>query len=131
MGTTKKVKYMVANGTDYDMYAFETTSDQIKEGVLTTESQLSNGTDTQLVSAKLIRDVLNKKANQADISNWAKQPTKPKYTASEVGAIPDTTKIPSKTSDLQNDRGFLTESQVNNLIDEKLTGVETLLGGGF
>ena len=69
MGTTKKVKYMVANGTDYDMYAFETTSDQIKEGVLTTESQLSNGTDTQLVSAKLIRDALNKKANQADISN--------------------------------------------------------------
>ena len=27
--------------------------------------------------------------------------------------------------------GGLTESQVNNLIDAKLTGVETLLGGGF
>ena len=65
------------------------------------------------------------------VSDWAKQPTKPKYTASEVGALPDTTKIPSKTSDLQNDSGFLTESQVNNLIDAKLTGVETLLGGGF
>ena len=65
------------------------------------------------------------------VPEWAKQPTKPKYTASEVGAIPDTTKIPSKTSDLQNDRGFLTEHQVNNLIDAKLTGVETLLGGGF
>ena len=45
------------------------------------------------------------------VPDWAKQPTKPKYTASEVGAIPDTTKIPSKTSDLQNDRGFLTEHQ--------------------
>lgn len=45
------------------------------------------------------------------VPEWAKQPTKPKYTASEVGAIPDTTKIPSKTSDLQNDRGFLTEHQ--------------------
>ena len=65
------------------------------------------------------------------VPDWAKNPTKPTYTASEVGALPDTTKIPSKTSDLQNDRGFLTEPQVNNLIDAKLTGVETLLGGGF
>ena len=45
------------------------------------------------------------------VPDWAKQQTKPKYTASEVGAIPDTTKIPSKTSDLQNDSGFLTEHQ--------------------
>lgn len=65
------------------------------------------------------------------VPEWAKQPNKPIYTAHEVGALPDTTKIPSKTSDLQNDSGFLTESQVNNLIDAKLTGVETLLGGGF
>ena len=65
------------------------------------------------------------------VPDWAKNPTKPKYTAIEVGALPDTTKIPSKISDLQNDIGFLTESQVNNLIDAKLTGVETLLGGGF
>ena len=65
------------------------------------------------------------------VPGWAKNPTKPTYTASEVGALPDTTKIPSKPSDLQNDRGFLTEHQVNNLIDAKLTGVETLLGGGF
>ena len=45
------------------------------------------------------------------VPNWAKQPNKPTYTASEVGALPNTTKIPSKTSDLQNDRGFLTEHQ--------------------
>lgn len=36
---------------------------------------------------------------------------KPIYTASEVGALPVGTKIPSKTSDLQNDSGFLTEHQ--------------------
>lgn len=36
---------------------------------------------------------------------------KPTYTASEVGALPVGTKIPSKTSDLQNDSGFLTEHQ--------------------
>lgn len=41
------------------------------------------------------------------VPSWAKQPNKPTYTASEVGALPDTTTIPSKTSQLQNDSGFL------------------------
>lgn len=45
------------------------------------------------------------------VPDWAKNPQKPTYTASEVGALPDTTKIPSKTSDLQNDSGFLTQHQ--------------------
>ena len=45
------------------------------------------------------------------VPDWAKHPEKPSYTAEEVGALPDTTKIPSKTSDLQNDSGFLTEHQ--------------------
>ena len=42
------------------------------------------------------------------VPSWAKQPTKPSYTAQEVGALPDNTPIPSKTSDLQNDAGYLT-----------------------
>lgn len=42
------------------------------------------------------------------VPSWAKQSTKPTYTASEVGALPDTTTIPSKTSDLTNDSGFIT-----------------------
>lgn len=41
---------------------------------------------------------------------WAKQSTKPTYTASEVGALPSSTVIPSKTSDLTNDSGFLTSA---------------------
>ena len=45
------------------------------------------------------------------VPDWAKQPEKPSYTAEEVGALPVGTKIPSKTSDLQNDSGFLTEHQ--------------------
>ena len=44
----------------------------------------------------------------SDVSAWAKAATKPTYTASEVGALPDTTTIPSKTSDLTNDSGFIT-----------------------
>lgn len=45
---------------------------------------------------------------------WAKQSTKPTYTAAEVGALPDTTKIPAvptKVSEFTNDAGYLTEHQ--------------------
>lgn len=54
----------------------------------------------------------------ADIADWAKQPNKPEYTASEVGAaaeqhthstadITDFPAIPTKVSELQNDSGYL------------------------
>ena len=42
------------------------------------------------------------------VPSWAKEATKPKYTASEVGALPDNTVIPTKTSDLTNDSGYIT-----------------------
>ena len=42
---------------------------------------------------------------------WAKQPSKPTYTPQEVGALPANTPIPTKTSDLTNDSGFLTQHQ--------------------
>lgn len=48
------------------------------------------------------------KESDPTVPAWAKQSTKPKYTASEVGALPVGTKIPSKTSDLTNDSGFIT-----------------------
>lgn len=43
------------------------------------------------------------------VPDWAKQSEKPKYTASEVGALPSNTKIPTKTSELTNDSGFITK----------------------
>lgn len=43
------------------------------------------------------------------VPDWAKQAKKPTYTASEIGALSSDTKIPTKTSDLQNDSGFITE----------------------
>ena len=51
---------------------------------------------------------------------WAKQPNKPEYTAAEVGALPSTTKIPSKTSDLTNDSGFLTYIPATYVTEEEL-----------
>ena len=46
----------------------------------------------------------------SDVSEWAKSPTKPTYTASEVGALPNTTTIPTKTSQLTNDSNFVVDS---------------------
>ena len=40
------------------------------------------------------------------VPSWAKADTKPTYTAQEVGALPASTTIPTKTSDLTNDSGF-------------------------
>ena len=39
---------------------------------------------------------------------WAKEPNKPTYTAEEVGALPSSTTIPTKTSELINDSGYIT-----------------------
>ena len=50
-----------------------------------------------------------------ELADWVKQQNKPTYTAEEVGALPADTKIPSKTSDLQNDSGFLTKIPDNYL----------------
>lgn len=46
----------------------------------------------------------------SDIAAWAKADNKPTYTAAEVDALPNTTVIPSKISDLTNDSGYLTLS---------------------
>ena len=54
------------------------------------------------------------KETDPTVPAWAKQPQKPSYTAQEVGALPESTKIPDKVSDLTNDSGFISKS-VNNL----------------
>lgn len=41
------------------------------------------------------------------VPSWAKQSTKPSYTATEVGALPDDTFIPTNVSDLVNDEGYI------------------------
>lgn len=60
------------------------------------------------------------------VPSWAKASTKPSYTASEVGALPSTTVIPSKTSDLTNDSGFITSYTDEKVkIEELPTGDNT------
>lgn len=64
---------------------------------------------------------------------WAKQPSKPTYTASEVGALPNTTVIPTvptNVSAFTNDAGYLTQHQdVSGKLDASAlpTAIQTAL----
>ena len=71
-------------------------------------------------------------ANVLNKPGWVNSATKPTYTASEVGALPEGTKIPTKTSDLTNDKGFLTSSGFKTINGESIvgTGNITIQGGG-
>ena len=50
-------------------------------------------------------------------------------TASDVGALADTTTIPSKTSDLTNDSGFITNSALNGYATENWVGQQGYITG--
>lgn len=63
--------------------------------------QVVLGNDTRLTDSR----------PASDVPAWAKASAKPTYTANEVGALPSSTKVPTKTSDLTNDSGFLTKHQ--------------------
>lgn len=81
------------------------------------ESVSVNGTEQQVtakgvditvpaVLSDLVDDVgyLTEESDPT-VPTWAKQPQKPTYTASEVGALPADTKIPVNVSDLVDDSG--------------------------
>ena len=54
------------------------------------------------------------------VSDWAKQPHPPAYTAQDVGALPADTPIPTKTSDLSNDSGFLDSAALPAIVEDAL-----------
>ena len=54
--------------------------------------------------------------------SWVDSPTKPTYTASEVGALPADTTIPSKTSQLTNDSNFLTSGDFKTINGQSIVG---------
>ena len=54
--------------------------------------------------------------------SWVDSPTKPTYTASEVGALPVGTFIPSKVSDLTNDSKFLKSTDFKTINGQSIVG---------
>ena len=66
-----------------------------------------------LISSKVDAASVPSYETDPTVPAWAKAQTKPTYTASEVGALPSTTSIPSNTSDLVNDSGFADTTYVD------------------
>lgn len=66
--------------------------------------------------------------DMVEVPKWAQKPEKPTYTAKEVGALPDDTKIPTKVSELENDKSYLTEpyddTELKSEIATKITAPE-------
>ena len=54
---------------------------------------------------------------------WAKAAQKPTYTANEVGALPSTTYIPNKVSDLTNDENYQTDADVSAAIANAISQI--------
>ena len=61
-------------------------------------------------------------ADVVDKPSWVNSSTKPSYSASEVGALPIGTTIPTKTSQLSNDSNFISSSNLKSINGESLVG---------
>lgn len=63
-----------------------------------------------------------------ELAEWALQREKPTYTAREVGVLPDTTKIPKKLSDLQDDAEHrtVTDTEKQSWNDKSGTGLSDI-----
>ena len=89
----------------------------------------------QTGAVELTADDVGAIADETDptVPDWAKQPTKPSYTAEEVGALPTSTVIPTvpdNVSAFRNDAGYLTEHQdISGKLDasELPTAINTAL----
>lgn len=107
-GTVATVDLLPLNPDIGDMYNIESKSVYGEAGM----NVAWNGVVWDTMGAPIDMSLYIKSSELAD---WVKQQNKPTYTAEEVGALPADTKIPSKTSDLQNDSGFLTKIPDNYL----------------
>lgn len=101
-GTVTTADLLPLNPDIGDMYNIESKSVYGEAGM----NVAWNGVVWDTMGAPIDMSLYIKSSELAD---WVKQQNKPTYTADEVGALPDTTVIPSKTSELQNDSGFLTK----------------------
>lgn len=107
-GTVATADLLPLNPDIGDMYNIESKSIYGEAGM----NVAWNGVVWDTMGAPIDMSLYIKSSELAD---WVKQQNKPTYTAEEVGALPADTKIPSKTSDLQNDSGFLTKIPDNYL----------------
>lgn len=114
-GTVASADLLPKNPSVGDMYNIETKSIYGEAGM----NVAWTGTQWDTMGASIDMSLYVK---NSDIAEWAKQPQKPTYTAKEVGALPASTKIPSKVSELENDSKFVTDNDLQKELKKKATG---------
>ena len=84
-----------------------------------------------------VQTQLNKKLEKAPVTSVNNKTGAVQLNASDVGALPDTTVIPSKTSQLTNDSGFITDKELADKVSKsgdtmtgKLTVPQVETGAG-
>lgn len=96
----------------------QTLVDAINEVFRTAGGEISPELITKAVEEYLKNNPIGEETDPT-VPEWAKQPNKPSYTAEEVGALPNTTEIPSL-------EGYATEQFVKN----EIANIELPEGGG-
>lgn len=96
-----------------DIEGLQTDTSSLKTDMTAVKSAVTTLQNTYVPNTRKV----NGKALNANIT----------LTASDVGALPSTTKIPTKTSDLDNDSGFITSAPVTSVNSK--TGAVTLGAG--
>lgn len=114
-GTVASAELLPLNPDIGDMYNIESKSIYGEAGM----NVAWNGTTWDTMGAPIDMSLYLK---STDVPDWAKQPNKPDYTAKEVGALPNDTKIPSKTSDLENDSKYVSETDFHKELKKKANG---------
>lgn len=84
-------------------------------------------TDEQLAQA--IADYIEEHPIEAPVESVNGKQGAVVLTASDIGALPDSTQIPTRTSQLQNDSGFLTSAPVESVNGQ--TGAVVITAGGL
>lgn len=88
-----------------------------------------NGTTTDVVTVATLKTALGSMP-ASDVYSWAKAATKPTYTATEVGALPSSTSIPTTISELDNDvRMVVAASGTASGYLAKFSGASTITNG--
>ena len=132
-GYTKISKVFVVNRRNKPADYVFTPTDQTSIKELNNRiEKLEANQDPEAVGNAVKEYLENNPIKEKDptVPQWAKQPEKPAYTAEEVGALPNTTKIPSKTSELENDSEFAKQTDVDKLYEEIDDLKENGVGGG-
>lgn len=97
--------------------------------------QSSGGGLTEEQVRKIVQETAITQESDPTVPSWAKEPTKPSYTAQEVGALPSNTKLFSGDyNDLTNKptipstEGLATEEYVDEKIGDINNAIESILG---